>query len=542
MERRDFLKTALTIGAGSMLHPTLAEARRFLPAAQYFSLHPFIEAHPEAVFILRTSVSSKTATDEKIQAGKDFAMSVFGLSDTAGIPLTSLMAIKPNLTCTSGLADTVENMGIRTDTPFMEGLVNGISQVGFPSANMYIREGNWAGNGACTDDRLVGGMKEMAVRTGVHLFDFPSGRALNELTFDSLVDGKEVIWKDCAGGTVFRRVGFIHPFNAQNSWILNVAKFKTHGMGMTLCAKNLQGTVVSPLISFCETVDSIKTRPQNVLNNFQPDVETHIDALYARHSSMPRWQRAGRDSGGGYGMETWAQRTCDSHAVMNTGFHIIEGLYGRNGNGFQLGPDPNGKAQDFLTNILIFGKNAFLVDVIGHWLGGHEPGNFGLFHIAKERGLLSTCNPHAIPVYLWANSTATLTPLASFTRTPLVTPYLRRDYNGQTEEYYHLVNEPYDYEVPVDNTPRIPQTCILGQNHANPFRSSTVIDYSIPSNGHVTLEIFNEAGEKIDVLVDTWRAAGSHMATWEVNGRPAGAYFYRLRTNGFTQTKKMIVR
>ena len=39
-----------------------------------------------------------------------------------------------------------------------------------------------------------------------------------------------------------------------------------------------------------------------MLNNFQPDVETHLDQLYAQHASIPRWQRTGRDSTGGGGL------------------------------------------------------------------------------------------------------------------------------------------------------------------------------------------------------------------------------------------------
>jgi hypothetical protein len=54
-----------------------------------------------------------------------------------------------------------------------------------------------------------------------------------------------------------------------------------------------------------------------------------------------------------------------------------------------------------MTNIVIFGKNPYLVDNVGHWLGGHEPGNFGLFHIAMERGKLGVINPMKIPVYEW---------------------------------------------------------------------------------------------------------------------------------------------
>ena len=163
-------------------------------------------------------------------------------------------------------------------------------------------------------------------------------------------------------------------------------------------------------------------------------------------AGIPRWDRPGTNYNSGYGMERWAQRTCDSLSVTDVGLSVIEGIYGRNGNGFMIGPGPDGKAEDFMTNILIFGKDPFRVDIIGTWLAGHEPGNFGFFHIAKERGLSNVVNPWDIPVYLWDKNNPQQTSLSNFERIPLVTTYLRRDYNGQTEAQYHLVDEPFDYQ------------------------------------------------------------------------------------------------
>lgn len=544
MQRRTFLKSILTSGAATILVPSLSVARRFTPSAQYFSLHPFIDAHPEAVFILKTSVSAKTATAEKLTTGFDLARQIFTLSDTGGIPLSHMMAIKPNFTCTNGAADFVDGMGIRTDVPFLEGLIQGMKQVGFSAQNMFMRESNWMGDAYCPNDRLVGGVKEMAQRTGTNLFNFTSGRSIEQLSFDTLAEGTEVVWKDCPNGVVLRRIGYLAPFNRQDAWILNVAKFKAHGMGLTTCIKNLQGTVVNPLVSFCEGVDSTKARPPKIFTHFNPNIEQDIDKLYARHVSerYPRWDKPGRDTQSGYGMETWAQRTCDSHSVMSPGFHMIEGIYGRNGDGFSAGPGPGNKAQDFMSNVVIFGKDPFRVDIIGHWLGGHEPGNFGLFHIAKERGLLNVLNPKSIPVYSWENGSPKLTPLTDFARTPLVTKYIRRDYNGQTEAEYHLVDEPFDYgPTGTPEIPSRPSTAILKQNYSNPFRASTTIEYTLPSGSYAKLEVFDEAGDRIDLLVDGWQPAGTHMAAWDASRRSAGTYFYRFSANGWSATRKMIV-
>lgn len=373
--------------------------------------------------------------------------------------------------------------------------------------------------------------------------DFPTGRQLTDLTFPTLVESAEVIWKDVPNGEVFVRAGFLAPFNADDSWIVNIAKFKTHSMGMTLCVKNLQGISVSPLVRYCEGVDATTAHPAAVRSHFRADLEQHIDALHAAHLAQGyvRWDRPGRGATGGYGMETWAQRTCDAHSVMRPGIHIIEGVYGRNGNGFSAGPGPGGSAQDAMTNILIFGRDPFRVDIIGTWLAGHEPGNFGLFHIARERGLCSVLNPRDIPVYAWTDGLPTLASLQEFERTPLVCPYLRRDYSGGSEAEYHLVDEPYDYSVDVEMPDTAPDTWVLGQNYANPVRLRTMIEFRIPRNARVLLEVFNSEGRRVDVLTDGMLHAGSHVVEWNASRKPAGMYLYRMSAMGIVRQRSMMV-
>lgn len=133
--------------------------------------------------------------------------------------------------------------------------------------------------------------------------------------------------------------------------------------------------------------------------------------------------------------EIWAHKTCDNMSALNTGLAMIEGIYSRDGNGFGIG-------KDFLTNMVMFSKDKFRLDMIGMYLGGHEPGNVNLFRIAKERGLTDTFNPWDVPVYEWVDGEAQPRKLTDFKRTNLVTYYLAK----QGEPEYHLVNEPFDYD------------------------------------------------------------------------------------------------
>ena len=544
MDRREFMKTAALAGTAVLLNPWDVLLRRTMASPKYFRLHPFVEAHPEAVFIKRTNVAVKTDSEAKRREGFNFAKEIFSLSDTSGIPLSRKIAIKPNLTCTGKVGNTVDGMGILTDKDFMDGMIEGMKDVGFPAERMYMREGNWLGDAYCPTDYKYTGYTEVAERTGVHLLDFPTGRMIYQLNLTILKEGDEVIWKDVPEGIVFKRIGYVAPFNDPDAWLLDVAKFKAHGMGLTLTVKNLQGMCVHPLIHFCEGVDRTKKYPKDIFDAyFKADLEGHVAELHAKHlkEGVPRWDKPGRNWNSGYGMEMWAQRTCDSLSVTNVGLAVVEGIYGRDGNGFMKGP--GGKANDYMTNVIIFGKNPFKVDIIGHWLGGHEPGNFGLFHIAKERGLTDTFNPHEIPVYLWEEGVPKLVSLDELERFELKTYYLQRNYNGQNEPLWHLVNEPYDYgPTSVEATEGgKPEAYVLGQNYPNPFNSSTIIEYRLPKDGYVTLEVFNSRGQRVDVLVRGWRRRGVHMAVWNADGRASGVYIYRLRVDGFERTKRMVL-
>ena len=86
----------------------------------------------------------------------------------------------------------------------------------------------------------------------------------------------------------------------------------------------------------------------------------------------------------------------------------------------------------------------------------------------------------------------------------------------------------------------------LAQNYPNPFNPETRIDFYLPASGHAALMIFDLLGQGVCKLVDENLSAGPHSAVW--NGRDenglavsSGAYFYRLVSGGFAETKKMIL-
>ena len=92
----------------------------------------------------------------------------------------------------------------------------------------------------------------------------------------------------------------------------------------------------------------------------------------------------------------------------------------------------------------------------------------------------------------------------------------------------------------------LPTTYALSQNYPNPFNPNTQIAFDLPRKAHVTLDVYNVLGRKVATLVDKTLSQGSYVADWDgrsSGGQPiaSGIYFYRLHTEQFTQTKKMVL-
>jgi len=87
----------------------------------------------------------------------------------------------------------------------------------------------------------------------------------------------------------------------------------------------------------------------------------------------------------------------------------------------------------------------------------------------------------------------------------------------------------------------MPENYALDQNFPNPFNPETTIRFQIPEGSHVTIRIFNTAGQEVASLVNSELPAGWHTASWNASNLPSGAYFYRLETGSFAAVKKMLL-
>lgn len=87
----------------------------------------------------------------------------------------------------------------------------------------------------------------------------------------------------------------------------------------------------------------------------------------------------------------------------------------------------------------------------------------------------------------------------------------------------------------------IPESFALGQNYPNPFNPSTKISFALPKDSEVELRVFDLLGREVATLVNGMVKVGQHEVEWQATGMPSGVYFYRLTTDGFSQSKKLLL-
>ena len=86
----------------------------------------------------------------------------------------------------------------------------------------------------------------------------------------------------------------------------------------------------------------------------------------------------------------------------------------------------------------------------------------------------------------------------------------------------------------------VPISFELKQNYPNPFNPKTTIRYQLPKGCNVDLNIYNVLGQRITNLVSENKPAGIYLVNWDASALASGFYFYRLVTDQFISTKKML--
>ena len=87
----------------------------------------------------------------------------------------------------------------------------------------------------------------------------------------------------------------------------------------------------------------------------------------------------------------------------------------------------------------------------------------------------------------------------------------------------------------------IPSHFLLQQNYPNPFNPITKINFSLPIHGFVSLKVFDALGREVKEIVNENLSAGSYSVDFNGAEFASGIYFYSLKANGFSETKRMVL-
>jgi len=177
--------------------------------------------------------------------------------------------------------------------------------------------------------------------------------------------------------------------------------------------------------------------------------------------------------------------------------------------------------------------------------------------------LLGSVQPAGIPVTIvGANTFYDSATVLTVSSSPYSLPYNGKtyyfsrwmgagtgSYTGNNPTFQLNMNNPINQIVFYDtvNTgitklgSEIPNKYDLYQNYPNPFNPSTKIKFDIIRNENVKLEIYDITGRSINTLVNGKLEAGKYEFTMTASSIPSGVYFYKLETENYTMTRRMIL-
>jgi serine protease len=112
---------------------------------------------------------------------------------------------------------------------------------------------------------------------------------------------------------------------------------------------------------------------------------------------------------------------------------------------------------------------------------------------------------------------------------------LRTSFASARSKYNSIITSINDSKLPV------PYKFELAQNYPNPFNPSTIIKYSISSESHVTLKIFDMLGREVAALVNEQKAPGLYSVNFIAGNLPSGVYLYKLTAGNNTDVKKLVL-
>lgn len=213
---------------------------------------------------------------------------------------------------------------------------------------------------------------------------------------------------------------------------------------------------------------------------------------------------------------------------QNTGTVLstpVSGVSGRSAHEYDLSIVP--------VELTSFSANVVDRSVVLNWTTATEVNNQG-FEIERSSDGVSFNNIGFVPGF-------------GTTTEPKSYSYTDQSVNSGTF-YYRLKQIDFDggltYSGVVEAEVSLPTEFSLEQNYPNPFNPATSIEFSLPVDARVTINIYNLVGENVAEVVSSNFTAGTHKVNFNANTWTSGIYFYQLDAAGidgktFSSVKKM---
>ena len=87
----------------------------------------------------------------------------------------------------------------------------------------------------------------------------------------------------------------------------------------------------------------------------------------------------------------------------------------------------------------------------------------------------------------------------------------------------------------------LPSAYRLGSAFPNPFNPATTLDYAIPDDNQVSIEVYDLQGRQVAELFNGWQSAGQHQVGWHAENQATGVYIIRMVSGDFSQTRKVML-
>jgi hypothetical protein len=119
--------------------------------------------------------------------------------------------------------------------------------------------------------------------------------------------------------------------------------------------------------------------------------------------------------------------------------------------------------------------------------------------------------------------------------------YVNGTGNGESLEPYVFIRSTITGVGISQVSTEVPAYFSLSQNYPNPFNPTTNIKFAVSKAGFVSLKVYDMLGKEVAVLVNNNMALGTYEYQFDASKLTSGIYFYTLKTNGFSETKKMML-